>query len=74
MLSNALLGRRCTPHVSQVYGFALFGLDMPSALLCLARCCTPDMVGGVVILPSMSHLVGNHHHHHLLFDCQTTAG
>jgi hypothetical protein len=35
---------------------------MPSALPCLARFCTPDMVGGVVILPSMSHLVLNHHH------------
>jgi hypothetical protein len=44
-------------HVSEVYGFALFGLDTPFALPCLARFCTPDMVGGVVILPSMSHLV-----------------
>jgi hypothetical protein len=44
------------PH-GEVYGFALFGLDMPSALPCLARFCTPDMVGGVFILPSMSHLV-----------------
>jgi hypothetical protein len=35
----------------------MFGFDMPSALLCLARFCTPDVVGGVVILPSMSHLV-----------------
>jgi hypothetical protein len=26
--STALLGRRCTPHVSEVHGFALFGLDM----------------------------------------------
>jgi hypothetical protein len=42
---------------SEVCGFALFGLDMPSALPCLARYCTPDMVGGVIILPSMSHLV-----------------
>jgi hypothetical protein len=41
-----------TPHVSEVYGFALFGLDVPSALPCLAHFCTPDMVGGVVILPS----------------------
>jgi hypothetical protein len=41
----------------------LLGLDMPSALPCLARFCTPDMVGGMVILPSMSHLVYSHHHH-----------
>jgi hypothetical protein len=42
----------------------MFGFDMPSALLCPARFCTPDVVGGVVILPSMSHLVYYHHHHH----------
>jgi hypothetical protein len=39
----------------------MFGFDMPSALLCPARFCTPDVVGGVVILPSMTYL-GNHHH------------
>jgi hypothetical protein len=31
---------------------AMFGFDMPSALLCPAPFCTPDVVGGVVILPS----------------------
>jgi hypothetical protein len=38
---------------------AMFGFDMPSALLCPALFCTPDVVGGVVILqlPSMSYLV-----------------
>jgi hypothetical protein len=46
----------------------MFGFDMPSALLCPARFCTPDVVGGVVILPSMSQLVQHHHHqHHHLF-------
>jgi hypothetical protein len=30
---------------------------MLSALLCPARFCTPDVVGGVVILPFMSYLV-----------------
>jgi hypothetical protein len=42
----------------------MFGFDMPSALLCPARYCTPDVVGGVVFLPSMSYLVKYHHHHH----------
>jgi hypothetical protein len=35
----------------------MFGFDMPSALLCPARFCTPDVVGGVVILPLMPYLV-----------------
>jgi hypothetical protein len=35
----------------------MVGFDMPSALLCPARFCTPDVVGGVVILLSMSYLV-----------------
>jgi hypothetical protein len=39
----------------------MLGFDLPSALLCLARFCTPDVVGGVVILLSMSHLVYYHH-------------
>jgi hypothetical protein len=39
------------------YGLAMFGFDMPSALLCLARFCTADGVGAVVILLSMLHLV-----------------
>jgi hypothetical protein len=29
----------------------------PCTLLCLAPLCTPDVVGGVVILPSMSQLI-----------------
>jgi hypothetical protein len=41
----------------EVYGFALLGLDMTSNLPCLARFCTPGVVGGVVVLPFMSHLV-----------------
>jgi hypothetical protein len=40
----------------------MFGFDMSSALLCLAQVCTPDVVGGVIILPSMSHPVQYHHH------------
>jgi hypothetical protein len=42
----------------------MFGLAMSSDLLCLARFRTPDenVVGGVVILPSMSHLAQHHHH------------
>jgi hypothetical protein len=35
----------------------MFGFDVPSALLCPARFSTPDVVGGVVILPPMSYLV-----------------
>jgi hypothetical protein len=40
----------------------MIGFDMPSALLCPARFCAPNVVGGVVILPSMSYLVLHHHH------------
>jgi hypothetical protein len=41
----------------------MFGFDMPSVLLCPVFFCTPDVVGGVVILPSMSYLVQYHHHY-----------
>jgi hypothetical protein len=47
----------------QLYGLAMFGFDMPAALPCPDRFCTPDMVGGMVILPSMSYLVQYHHLH-----------
>jgi hypothetical protein len=43
--------------IIKVYGLARFGFDMPSALLCSARFFTPDVAGGVDILPSMSYLV-----------------
>jgi hypothetical protein len=38
----------------------MLGFDMPSALICPARFCTPDVVGGVVIPPSMPYLVKYH--------------
>jgi hypothetical protein len=47
-----------------LYGFAFFGLDVPFALPSLARFCTPGVVGGVVILPSMWHLDQVYYHHH----------
>jgi hypothetical protein len=50
----------CT-HAQQ----ASHGLDMPSALPCLARLCTPGVVGGVIILPSMSHLVQYQYRHRI---------
>jgi hypothetical protein len=34
----------------------MFGFDVLSALLCPAPFRTPDVVGGVIILPSMSYL------------------
>jgi hypothetical protein len=52
-------------HLRSWHDFALFGLNMPTDPdVCFARFCTPGVIGGVVILPSMSHLVKHHHHHH----------
>jgi hypothetical protein len=43
--------------------YAMAGFTCLCALLYLAPLCTPGVVGGVVILPSMSQLVYHQHHH-----------
>jgi hypothetical protein len=50
--------------VRELHGFAVFDLAMPSTFPCLAQFCTSGVVGGEVVLPSMSQVVLYHHHHH----------
>jgi hypothetical protein len=58
-------GRRCLHTVKSYMVSLCLALLCLRILLYLAPFCTPGLVGGVVILPSMSQLE-QYHHHHLL--------
>jgi hypothetical protein len=46
--------------------YASVDLTMPSHFAFTYPICTPGVVGGVVILPSMSQLVQQRHHHEMM--------
>jgi hypothetical protein len=50
----AFCGRRCCRYILQCFGTQCLVSHCRCALLCLAPLCTPGVVGGVVILSSMS--------------------